>query len=780
MTMDTPSKRPAGRGNFNACHWRGLGFLTSCSAAALVASFATGAWAQAAGPAASAAPVATPPAPGAATPAGSAPQANSIAELIVTATRRAERLQDVPFSVAAFSEAAIENAAIRDQRDLVLLTPGLRMDANNDFTSPTIRGVSTTVVGSYADPNVATYLDGIYQEFPVSAVFVLPDVQQVEVLKGPQGTLFGRNATGGAILITTREPRLSDSTGSFDLGYGNYNDVLAKGFFSTPLVADKLAASAAIYVENRDGWYHLLDYGGKRGGGLFDVLMRTKLRYSPNKDVDFTLTGFVSRRLDRTQGLDETLNGNSLYNSTPGAFVATKPYDYAGNLIPFTDARTAALSLRGTFAVGPGHFTTTSAVEEVDGPATYDNDATNLPIGDNYQRAWTRTYSEELLYTLDDTGPLHGTFGTYLYRNTDGHRVNLNPGSQGPTGDNGANVRVIQDAAEAWSIFGELTYDVTPKLSLTAGLRYSSETRRASGVGKANGLVTTTLPEQKHTWTSPTPRLSATYKFDRDHNVYATYSEGFKSGLFNALSFQVAPVAPEKIRSYEVGTKNEFSSLTLNLDAFYYDYTNLQVQSLVTQGAGFVSIVNNAATSKIYGAEANLSWQATRELRFDAGVSLVHARYNKFLNASAVVPNNATNTPSCNFQSYTPLMTGGYKGLFCDVSGKHMVRSPDTTVDIAVNYETDTPLGAVSASAVAYWASAVYYDAINFVKQSPYTTVNAQLSLKPAGHDNWKVTVYGTNLTDVRVFESVLISTSGISPRYAPPLQYGVKVGYAF
>ena len=555
----------------------------------------------------------------------SSAEATAETEIIVTATRRPERLHDVPLSVSVFQSDQISNAQTRDNRDLALLTPGLRMEATNNFTAPTIRGISTTLVGANADPNVATYIDGIYQQFPQSAIFVLPDVKQIEVLKGPQGTLFGRNATGGAIIITTREPDVHEVKGAAEVSYASYNDVIGKGYLSVPL-SEGLAASVALYGQHREGWYHLLNYGGKHGGGVSTYLMRAKLRYAPSQDVDFTLTGVISRQDDHTQGLNESLFGNNSNLSRAGAFTASTPYNYAGDLIPSTDTRTKAASLRGKIAAGPGYITTTTAFQTVKSPVVFDNDNTNLPVTANYQLARSRTTSQELLYTLDDAGPLHGTVGAYFYWNTARHYVNVNPGSDGIRGINGVQVRNVKETSAAQSVFGELTYDLSPEFSVTGGLRYSSETRKGEGTRWGAGVVNLTLPLQKKTFTSFTPRVSLLYKFDPDHNIYATFSQGFKSGIFNVLAYQRQPVKPEKLTSYEIGTKNKFGNLTLDMAGYYYDYTNLQIQSLVTDPntGAFVSIVNNAASSKIYGAEANLSWKPVDDLRLNAGVSLIH------------------------------------------------------------------------------------------------------------------------------------------------------------
>jgi iron complex outermembrane receptor protein len=560
---------------------------------------------------------------------------------------------------------------------------------------------------------------------------------------------------------------------------------MGKAFVNVP-INDKLAGSITVFGEHREGWYKLTAYGGETGGGLEDTLVRAKLRYAPTKDIDLILTGLVSRQLDRSQGMNETLYGNNNRLPAPGVFTAITPYDYAGNVKPYTDTMTQAASLRATVAAGPGHFTSTTAYQAVQSPLVTDSDNTNVAFQDNWQRPESRTISQEVLYTLENTGRLHGTTGVYYYNNKNSHLVNVNPGPGGLYAIDGGNVRHIHEHSEAWAVFGEFTYDVTSKLSLTGGLRYSRETRH----GDAMQWVTTagvttlvnTLPPVEKTWSAWTPRVSAVYSFDERHNVYFTYSKGFKSGLFNVVGLQKAPVEPEDIRSYEVGSKNRFADFTFDVAAFYYDYRNLQVQSLIQipPSISFVSLVNNAATSKIYGLEANLDWRVTSELSANAGLSLLHARYENYPTANATVPFSSPGVASCNFQSYTPFLVGGYKSLTCDASGKKMLRSPDATFDLAVNYEKETQVGTFDLSAIFYWTTTIYYDPIDYVKQPAYSTINAQVSFRPAGREHLKFSLFGTNLNDARYLESVQESTASILVRYAAPRQIGVKVGYSF
>ena len=247
------------------------------------------------------------------TPAINAP-ADSIAEVIVTAQRRAERLQDVPLSITAVSGAQLEKLGVASTEDLTDVAPGLKMDRNGVNVQPAIRGVSSVEADIGADTNVAIYLDGVYQPNLPANAFDLPDVSRVEVDKGPQGTLFGRNAEGGAIQVFTLNPSFTP-TGSGTLGYGDYNDLMAKGFISGPILDQRVAGSLSAFFESSDGYLKDELRDGKNVGGVNAHLIRGKLLFK----LVPKLTALVSVTYsDRTDGADygQAYNGNTYDRGT--------------------------------------------------------------------------------------------------------------------------------------------------------------------------------------------------------------------------------------------------------------------------------------------------------------------------------------------------------------------------------------------------------------------------------------------------------------------------------
>lgn len=212
-------------------------------------------------------------------------------DILVTAQRRSERLQDVPMSVTALSSEDLDRSGITSTSDLAKATPSVVIAQYGGFMQPSIRGISSAGASLGDNSNVAMYIDGIYQPQQIATLISLPDVQQVEILKGPQGALYGQNATGGAILVTTLSPS-NELTGKFSASYGNYNDVNLRGYVSVP-VSDTFAVSVSGGYQNRDGFRkHVIT--GERDLGLDSKVIRAKFQFTPSESAKLTLTGYFS------------------------------------------------------------------------------------------------------------------------------------------------------------------------------------------------------------------------------------------------------------------------------------------------------------------------------------------------------------------------------------------------------------------------------------------------------------------------------------------------------
>jgi iron complex outermembrane receptor protein len=687
----------------------------------------------------------------------------NIEEVVVTAQRRSERLQDVPLSVTAVTTKDLRAAGVEDTRDLSLVTPGLRMTQSGVYMQPSIRGVTTNRPVPTEEANIATYIDGVYMANTLGALYQLPDIRQVEVLKGPQGTLFGRNATGGAILINSFDPDLSTATGDFSLGYSSFNTKTAKGFASMPLAEDKLAISLTGYYEDTDGYQRNLLKGGRRGDAWDKTWMfRGKVRFKIGEHADFVVSGLYTKSDDH-QSLKQTdLGGrNSLAAlgplfGMPNVIISSRPNDFAMNVDNRITPIQKQLSLRGTIDMGPGTLTTTTALNKTTTYLVVDADGLSLPLGQVTFNTHLHTFSQEFLYTTNQLGPVRATVGAFYFSAHGG----LDPLFFPPSTTIWTN-----DKDESWAGFGELTYNITDKLELTGGLRYSWEKRWAYAATSQTGVFPGYFFHPTHSWHSVTPRFSLLYRVTPDTNVYFTYSKGFKSGEFNTTGFQPTPANPEKVTAYEVGVKSRVTSnFSVNGSAFFNDYKDLQVTSLQQVGLAFVSTLNNAATARIYGLEVSGSWIPVDPLRISFGAAWTHARYKDYKNASVNFPN----------------ASGGFDTRSTDVSGNTMIRSPAFTGNVTAVYTWDTPTGDVEFAGSAYYSSKIYFEEGNRVTQPGYETINLSLAWRPNKVNGIELKAFGRNLTNRDVIASYGGGTTHETVVYLPPRSFGVEASYRF
>lgn len=679
-------------------------------------------------------------------------------EIIVTAQRRAESLQDVPISVTAVSGETLAESGVTATNELMMVVPGLRIEASGAYVQPTIRGISTSVISPTAETNIATYIDGVYQTTQVGAIYELPDVKQVEVLKGPQGTLFGRNATGGAILISTIEPDLQNVEGEVSASYGRFDEVKLKGYVTAPIVEDKVSMMLSAFYENADGYKRHLLKDRRRVGGVETVFVRGKLRFQPWDGADFTLTGFYSDRDDRTAVKNTNYLGNNAARQTlPVSQIASRPWEYSGDEDPFAKSKIRSVSLRGDIEVGPGTLTTTTAYTHATNILTSDSD--NSPLVESFIAVPGRakSFQQELVYATNQLGRVRAVGGLFYYRNSGGQDLDFNRGQLG--------IFTIEKA-ESYAAFGEVTFDVSDRLSVTGGIRYSHDNQRAfASILFGTAIRPDTIPKLgEASWNAWTPRLSVLYQVTDRTNVYATYTQGFKSGLFNAVSFQTTPVNPEKVDSYEIGIKSaESNDLSWSLAGFYYDYTDLQQPTIVSTETTPQQELRNAASSEIYGAEFSAAWRVTDRFRLDAGLTYLHARFESYPIAVINVPTGV----------------GGNQQIVADVSGNTLIRSPTWSGNLTASYSVDASFGRIEAAGTIFYSSKFYLEAGNRVVQPDYALLNASLGVRPHG-TNAEIRLWGKNLTNQSVLYGSNILANGDSVNHAPPRTYGIEFIYRF
>ncbi len=702
-------------------------------------------------------------------------------EIVVTAQRRSELARDVPISITAIGADQLASAGITETSDLGKLSPGIKMDRVGNFTLPAIRGITTTITGPGADANVAIYLDGIYQPSTTSNTFDLPDVERVEVLKGPQGTLFGRNATGGAIQVFTRDPSYHPE-GSLNLSYGNFNDFTASGFVSVPIVQDRAAVSLTGLYRSSDSYYENARSSGPGLDGAEVSLVRGKLLLDPTGDIRIVLTGRYSERTESAAIYGNPLNGNTVGRLLdPTAVVPIQPLDVALNDESAPQrVETFDASLKIEVDLGGGTLSSLSGYVDSKVTNVLDADYSYAPngLGINYHVTTHDEYfTQEVNYASALSGPLNFTLGAF-YTNGEGSWDPLSV--QTPA----YSVTIYgTQKIESVAGFGEVYFDLTDRVSVIGGLRYSWEHRSLES-GQLFGLAApkpALTPRGEQSWDSFTPRFSIRYAVAPRSNIYFTYSKGFKSGVYNTTA-QTADLAnPEHVSAYELGFKGRLTdAVSLDAAAFYYDYTDLQANVFTNVGGVPLAFLRNAGKARIFGLEADATVRFSDMFDVRAAGSWLDSKYLEFSSASVNRPCTAypVGGAKCDTTGSTPLLIGNASVPF-DASGLQMIRAPKFSATFTANGHFDVAGGQLDLSSTVYYSTRVFYTFDHRVSQSPYATLDMRAQWSP--HDSGlTLAVFGKNLTDKTTIGGTFITEVADGVSWTPPRTYGVSIGYRF
>lgn len=741
-------------------------------------------------------------------------------EILVTAQRRAERLQDVPISMTVQSGEQLARIGVVDSRGLEQVTPGLTMQQQSGFLNPSLRGISTTVVSAGAENPIAIYLDGVYVSSFAGSIINLPDVDRVEVLKGPQGTLFGRNATGGAIQVFTKAPtfdptgKISVITGIFD-GAGSSRsayDLGVEGYVSGPIIADRLAASIAFSSRRTNGYARNIAYGAvsdaadraygsDRLNKKREETIRGKLLFTPSDDLRILLTGYYNHR-DTDQGeigyvlRNGALTGAAATDSQgaalyPERITGTRPWEYA------FDAKRPSGTLRGygfsskiDFDISAGTFTSTTAYSNTYSTEQVDSDASYAPsclavmaCVSPYDSLSDRNFSQELIFTSRDFGRFNFVAGGNYLTGKSTVKVVVSDFEFGALPVGGVSYPELFHydqtvKTKAFGLFAEGNFEITDLLTLTAGIRYSNEKKTGVlanlGAGGVDFFTNEALLANKATaWT---PRVSLRYEVADRSNIYATFSRGFKSGLIPGGDTRYiaslyaggatgAPptVNPEKIDAFEIGFKTAQPGYSLNAAAFFYNYKDLQVQASLGQG-GTVLAIQNAASARIWGIDVDGTVRVSDGISLRGGVSWIpHAKYREFDGAQVALP-----VPTDGFNN----------GDLVDLGGSRLFKTPKLTLTAGANFETEVGGGTLNFSPNLYYASRLYVDPTYIVSTTNFK-LGAEIGYRPEG-SNFRFSLWGKNLTNNHAFVSYQVTSNATVLIPGDPREFGMTATFEF
>jgi len=652
--------------------------------------------------------------------AGAQGGALSVEEVVVTAEKRSASVVDTPVAVQVLSSDKLDKASVTNIYDIAQMTPGLRMDLLGTNLQPTIRGITSSTSGTGNSANIVIYVDGYYQPSNLSNNLELADVQQIEVVKGPQGTLFGRNATGGALLVTTSEPRFQPG-GKVEASYGEDNDIRAT-LFATGPVNDILAVSGAVVYRNYEGFTKNI-FTGRRDGVYKGVTLRGKVLFQPTDDLKFLFTLRYSNTEDGQGRVYRVVGPNTTGFFIPGTVVATEKFTNSQDLRPRSDTEVTSASLTTTYDIGPVTLTSYSSYQNEITVQQTDLDGTSARITNIRQNTNTGTLSQEFQLNSNTDGPLKWTAGTnYFYQNDAAPYRN----QQTQTNASIATTLAAKIETEAYAVFADGTWEFIPNWFLTAGIRYSNEKKTFKS------FLTRPPIDTSKTFDSLTPRVNLRYKFDGGASVYASYAKGFKSGTYNVTNTIAEAINPEKIDAFEVGYKMRSGPFSWNSSAYYYKYKDLQVSSYDFTVIPSVTKLQNVGKATIYGIDTDLTWYVTEN--FDVTISGAYTKgeYKDFPGAIA----------------YTPNANGiGYRTITVDASGNHMMRSPEFTGNVTLTYTYPTEIGDFRISGNAYYTSRIYSDPSNQYSIDPYALfdLNASWTLPD---EKWKFSVMIKNVFD--------------------------------
>lgn len=585
-------------------------------------------------------------------------EASEQGDIVVTAQRREQSVQDVPIAITAVGNKQLETRGVTEAWGLEKIVPNLKVNSGFGNAQPnfTLRGIG--VANAYdinqASP-VGVYMDDVYLANRSSHGQGLYDLERVEVLRGPQGTLFGRNTTGGAINMITRAPSLRGAQDFAEVGYGDHNTVRAQAAVEATLVEDQLGIRFAGNLVKGDGLFKNVSPGAKDAGAQNLLQGRISIRARPGDgDVEFRLRGYAGRSRDS----QVPVTGGPSANPGLGFFEINE--NRAGDF----DTDTYGIALNSKWNIND-KIALTSITSYDGGKQRLEHGADGSPIDSLFvlRRGYFKQWSQEVRvnYQTHDLTLIGG-----FYRGQDTVRVNNDYllggalfGLPFSLGFDNHRFRQIRDST---AVFAQGDIAFTDRLTLTLGARYTwDKARFRDGVafqfllpglsfdGPRTRVAQSVYDPADPTQTRPlslddankalTGRVALAYKLEDGTLLYASYNRGYRAGTYNGGSYStplgVNFIDPEKVNAYEVGAKGKIGSLTYSLAGFYYDYTG---QQLVNVEPGPVSLLANAPSSRIFGAELEIFARVSAWLNINASVGYVNTKY-KDLTLQGVVLN---------------------------------------------------------------------------------------------------------------------------------------------
>ncbi|GAA5063205.1 TonB-dependent receptor [Erythrobacter westpacificensis] len=725
--------------------------------------------------------------------------------IIVSANRRDERLQDVPIAINVVTADTLGTAGIEDTADLAQVVPGLVYQTSQSGVQAHLRGVGTTALPAGTENSIATYIDGVYILSMSGGLMQLSNIAQVEVLKGPQGTLFGRNATGGVINVRTRDPEYTPG-GNVRLGYGNYDTFTASGYVTTGL-SDNMAIDVAGYMSLQgDGWGTNV-FTGEDVYQSDSYAVRGKLLFEPGDRDEFRLTGDYSRTEGNAFSSYRLLDGTfaqygpgdtvaaarpSLVNAgavganpgqvAPFAVVGDpyafngNPYDTATFTQPFGVVESWGASLQWDHEFNNFRFQSITAYRELTADQQWG--ATPVPAFRTQANFIQNDdqFSQEFQLASLASSDIQWVFGLYY----------LDGGSNyDPFFITGTAIAPLEQllfnaftSTESGAAFGQATIPLGDRTNLTLGGRYTIEERGLVGETIASFLpgfgppvpITTDQFEGEETFKKFTWRVSLDHRITPNVLGYASWNRGFKSGIYNSVppgGLTGEAVPPEVLDAYEIGLKTELADgrLNLNIAAFYYDYSDLQV----TVFTPIAALIESGPKAEIYGFDLDFIYSPTRLFSINGGLNYSSSEFKEYPNAQFLVPQ-------------TEAQGGGNAVVLGSAVGNELPYAPEWTANLGANLEVPLDTGHLDFALNYHYNDGWFAGPDNILEQPSYHLVNGSIGWQ-IGDTGPNVGLWVRNLLEEEYY--TFLSAGNNPGGYnqgirGAPRTYGITLGYEF
>jgi iron complex outermembrane receptor protein len=697
--------------------------------------------------------------------AADVPQTSSgqLEEVVVVAQKRSENLQNVPISVDAVSAVDLEHKGPVDITELRTLVPALNTTNTNGRLTMSLRGIGTTGVGPGVDNPIALYVDGVYFGSTVAGLLALDNVKQIEVLKGPQGTLFGRNATGGLVQVITKDPT-STPSGSLDFTYGNFQTEIGR-FYVSDGKDGVFAADFAGYVKHQGlGWGTNLFDGRDIYNVDHDVALRSKWLFQPFEEGRIT---FIADYEDS----HDTMLPFTRPPGTRSPFVAGLApdlgWDTDTDWTPPHTVKSGGLNLRVDQDFANLKFASISAYRADRVYIGNDWDATPYDFASYYFIQHDHQFSQEFQLS-SAPGRLTWTGGLYYYHESSNAPAVLRFAYLG------FNAGLLgTELIDSEAVYGQGTYAITPSTNLTVGARYTGEQRKIQDAAfpvyplfalgdsvPPPGPGSSFFPDARVSFNKPTYRIALDHRLSEQEMVYASFSTGFKSGGFSVYGPGAPPFQPETLDAYELGLKSDLLDRRVRLNAavFDYEYKDIQVAQDVFGGYN----TTNGGKARSYGIDLDLTAAVTSALHITAGLVVLEPKFTEYMGCALGVPGGGGPPPPG------------------DCSGKLLPLASKATANLAADYLWALSSGDLDFNVNGYYNNGYYFEADNVIHQPSFGLFGANLRWTSRSSGLF-LSAFGRNLGNKRTIAYGATQGTGAQELlWGEPRTYGLTVGYKF